>query len=36
MFAVAVNGSVHENGNTRMSLEKVLEPIREAGWKTEQ
>lgn len=35
MLAVAVNGSVHENGNTRMLLEKVLEPIREVGWKTE-
>ena len=35
MIAIAVNGSVHKNGNTSIMLEKVLEPMKEAGWETE-
>ncbi|HEY3450331.1 MAG TPA: flavodoxin family protein [Myxococcales bacterium] len=35
MKAVAVNGSPRKQGNTHLLLEKVLEPLREAGWETE-
>jgi multimeric flavodoxin WrbA len=33
--AIAVNGSPRKAGNTHLLLEKVLEPLREAGWETE-
>ena len=35
MIAIAVNGSPRKDGNTRLLLEKVLDPINKAGWKTE-
>lgn len=35
MIVVAVNGSVHQNGNTAVLLEKALEPLKNAGWETE-
>ncbi|MEG2172262.1 MAG: flavodoxin family protein [Desulfovibrionaceae bacterium] len=35
MYAVAINGSPRKNGNTQLLLEKVLEPLRVAGWDTE-
>ncbi|MGC4120971.1 MAG: flavodoxin family protein [Myxococcales bacterium] len=35
MRAVAVNGSPRKKGNTQLMLEKVLEPLKEAGWETE-
>lgn len=35
MKAIAVNGSPRKNGNTRLLLETVLEPLIEAGWDTE-
>lgn len=35
MYVVAVNGSPRKNGNTKQLLEKVLEPLAEAGWTTE-
>jgi multimeric flavodoxin WrbA len=33
--AIAVNGSPRKEGNTHLLLEKVLEPLRAAGWETE-
>jgi multimeric flavodoxin WrbA len=35
MKTVAFNGSPHTDGNTKILLEKVLEPIQEAGIETE-
>ncbi len=35
MKVVAVNGSPRKQGNTRLLLEKVLEPLARAGWQTE-
>lgn len=35
MKAVAVNGSPRKGGNTETMLEKVLEPLKAAGWETE-
>lgn len=35
MKVVALNGSPRKNGNTRLMLEKVLEPLAKAGWDTE-
>jgi len=35
MKAIAVNGSPRINGNTRVLLEKVLDPLNQAGWETE-
>ena len=35
MKVIAVNGSPRKNGNTHLLLEKVLEPLIEAGWDTE-
>ena len=35
MFALAINGSPRKNGNTHTLLEKVLAPLRAAGWETE-
>ncbi len=35
MKAIAVNGSPRKDGNTHLLLEKVLEPLRAAGWETE-
>jgi multimeric flavodoxin WrbA len=32
---IAINGSPRKGGNTRLLLEKVLEPLIEAGWETE-
>lgn len=34
MLAVAINGSPHKKGNTFDLLNKVLEPLQEAGWET--
>jgi multimeric flavodoxin WrbA len=35
MKAIAINGSPRKDGNTRLLLEKVLEPLAKAGWDTE-
>ena len=35
MKVIAINGSPQRNGNTRLLLESVLEPLAQAGWKTE-
>jgi multimeric flavodoxin WrbA len=35
MKVVAINGSPRREGNTRLLLEKVLEPLALAGWETE-
>ncbi|MGV8118812.1 MAG: flavodoxin family protein [Candidatus Xenobiia bacterium LiM19] len=35
MKAIAFNGSPRKNGNTELLLQKVLEPIKEAGIETE-
>ena len=35
MKVVALNGSPRKQGNTRLLLEKVLEPLARAGWETE-
>jgi multimeric flavodoxin WrbA len=35
MKALAINGSPRKNGNTRLLLENVLEPLADAGWETE-
>lgn len=35
MKVVAINGSPRKNGNTRILLEAVLEPLKAAGWDTE-
>jgi multimeric flavodoxin WrbA len=35
MKAIAVNGSPRKDGNTRILLEKALEPLIGAGWDTE-
>jgi multimeric flavodoxin WrbA len=35
MKAIAINGSPRKGGNTELLLEKVLEPLTEAGWDTE-
>ena len=35
MKAIAVNGSPRKRGNTRLLLERVLEPLDQAGWQTE-
>ena len=35
MKVVAINGSPRKQGNTRVLLEKVLEPLARAGWQTE-
>ena len=32
MKVVAINGSPRKQGNTRVLLEKVLEPLARAGW----
>lgn len=35
MYALAINGSPRKGGNTAILLEKVLDPLKEAGWETE-
>jgi multimeric flavodoxin WrbA len=35
MKVLAINGSPRKEGNTRLLLEKVLEPLASAGWETE-
>lgn len=35
MRALAINGSPRPGGNTEILLNKVLEPLRAAGWETE-
>jgi multimeric flavodoxin WrbA len=35
MKAIAINGSPRKEGNTRLLLERVLQPLAEAGWETE-
>ena len=35
MKVIAINGSPRKNGNTRLLLEAVLEPLAKAGWETE-
>jgi multimeric flavodoxin WrbA len=35
MFALAVNASPRKNSNTGILIENVLQPLRDAGWKTE-
>jgi multimeric flavodoxin WrbA len=35
MYALAINGSPRKGGNTETLLTKVLEPLKDAGWKTE-
>jgi len=35
MKVIAINGSPRKDGNTRLLLEKVLEPLAKAGWETE-
>lgn len=35
MIALAINGSPRPNGNTRIMLETVIEPLAQAGWETE-
>ncbi|GAB6124772.1 flavodoxin family protein [Humidesulfovibrio idahonensis] len=35
MKVIAINGSPRKEGNTRLLLEKVLEPLAKAGWETE-
>jgi len=35
MKAVAINGSPRSGGNTEVMLNKVLGPLKEAGWETE-
>jgi len=35
MKVIAINGSPHQEGNTHLLLEKVLEPLAQAGWETE-
>jgi len=35
MKVVAINGSPIKEGNTRLLLDKVLEPLAQAGWETE-
>jgi len=35
MYAVAINGSPRKGGNTETLLNKVLEPLNDAGWQTE-
>jgi len=35
MRAIAVNGSPRREGNTKILLDRVLEPLRQAGWQTE-
>jgi multimeric flavodoxin WrbA len=35
MKVIAINGSPQRNGNTSLLLESVLEPLAQAGWKTE-
>jgi multimeric flavodoxin WrbA len=35
MKVVAINGSPRKDGNTRLLLETVLEPLAKAGWDTE-
>ncbi|WP_298038705.1 flavodoxin family protein [uncultured Desulfuromonas sp.] len=36
MYALAINGSPRKGGNTDNMLQTVLEPLKEAGWETEQ
>jgi len=35
MRVIAINGSPKKDGNTRLLLETVLEPLAQAGWETE-
>lgn len=35
MYALAINGSPRQGGNTEILLNRVLEPLAEAGWRTE-
>ena len=35
MKAIAINGSPRKEGNTRLLLETVLQPLATAGWETE-
>ena len=35
MKVVAINGSPRKNGNTKLLLEAVLQPLRDAGWQAE-
>ena len=35
MKAIAINGSPRKDGNTSILLNKVLTPLKEAGWETE-
>ncbi|MBA4358885.1 MAG: flavodoxin family protein, partial [Desulfovibrio sp.] len=35
MKIIAINGSPRKDGNTRLLLETVLEPLAGAGWDTE-
>ena len=35
MYALAINGSPREGGNTEVLLNQVLAPIKAAGWETE-
>jgi multimeric flavodoxin WrbA len=35
MYAIAINGSPRKGGNTEILCKKVLEPLNDAGWKTE-
>ncbi len=35
MYALAINGSPRTGGNTEILLQRVLEPLAEAGWRTE-
>lgn len=36
MYALAINGSPRKGGNTDNMLQVVLEPLKTAGWETEQ
>ncbi len=35
MFALAINGSPRQGGNTEFLLKEVLKPLESAGWQTE-
>lgn len=35
MFALAINSSPRKGGNTEILINRVLEPLRNAGWETE-
>lgn len=35
MKVVAINGSPRKNGNTKLLLEAVLQPLCDAGWQAE-